>query len=225
MVKSTGISSSIFTSDDIVYRVYQNIYSMMEYRKVDMETKAYSTKSELIGALIENDPLIMRGIHRVKKTKTVVFLFREKDALIKAKLLKTILQNSKSTDKVIIVSPKQMKAAYDNSISEIEATRRNSNPNSPTIYYINYKILYTEIPKYSLVGGTARILSNDEALEFEKINKILPDKCGVNYDYDPYMLWIGAEPGDRVIFESLSETAGLAMKYIIINAKARHVKG
>lgn len=225
MVKSTGISSSIFTPDDIVYRVYQNIYSMMEYRNVDMEAKAYSTKSELIGALIENDPLILRGVHRVKKVKTVIFLFREKDALVKAKLQKTILNNSKPTDKVIIVSPKQMKAAYDNSISEIESVRRNSNPNAPVIYYINYKILYTEIPKYSLVGGTARILSADEAAEFERINKILPDKCGVNYDYDPYMLWIGAEPGDRVIFESMSETAGLAMKYINIIGKPRHVKG
>lgn len=224
MVKANNFYSSIYNNEDECFTVYENLYRMLEFRGVDAGTKAYGTKNALIAAFMENDPLIITGIYKGTKQKIVAFMFKDTDGLNKAKLQKTILSKSSANDMVLIISPNAMKAAYDNSISEIEEVRRSKNPDATDIYFINYKILCTDIPKYVYCNGKISILNEEEVQEFIKINKLIDDCCIVVYDYDPLILWVGALPGDIILYEGPSETAGMCARYMYVKAKQRHVK-
>ena len=229
--KTKDIKSSIISKDDIVFRVYNNIYHMLEYRQVDAGIKVYDTSIKLANAFKDTDPLIISGKHRTTGVTLKVFFFKNKDGLSKNKLSKIILSASKTENDILIVSPKPIKAAYDTAIREVELKREYSTKGvdgesimGTDIYYMDYTKFYSVLPKYALVESVFELLSEKDALEFEELNKIIPEKCIINFDYDPMMLWIGAKPGNRVIQRVYSETGGLALRYIYVAAKKRHTK-
>lgn len=211
---------SIKEHSRLMYIVYQNIHKLIKYRGYSPDTQLYEDETALLAALKKTDPLVITGRNNKNATGSLkIFLVQNKDIMSKQKLPAIIDANSSSKDDVIIIFDKKMKSAYNVAITEAEKRR---DAGSSRIWYMTFDRLLMVIPEHVLVGGTFRILSNDEVVAIEKLNRIISSDLIKMPEYDPIALWYGAVAGNVVEGTMASETGGLATKYYYIIPQPRY---
>lgn len=223
MAKDTKISVNEYNR--ILFLVYTNIHKMIEYRGFVPETQAYPDEASLVAAIKKFDPLIISGTGKDSMRRNIkVFLVQNKDTMSKSKLPGVIVENSEPTDDIVIVFDKKMKSAYNSAIVDAEKKRAiKSGPRQSKIWYMRFDNFRSEIPAHSYNAGSWRILSQEEAAEVIKLQRILPHDFKKVNEYDPLAMWYGVRENDVVLLETVSESAGLARTYLFVNGQKRYV--
>jgi DNA-directed RNA polymerase subunit H (RpoH/RPB5) len=220
MAKDTKVSANEYNR--ILFLVYVNIHKMIEYRGFVPETQLYPDEARLVTAIKKFDPLVITGRGVPGVTKNIkVFLVQNKDIMSKGKLPDIITKHSESTDDIVIVFDKKMKSAYNAAIVDTEKKRASRNKQNK-IWYMRFDNLLMEIPKHVYNSISWQVLTDAEATQVIKMQRILPFDFKKVGEYNPIALWYGVREGDLVLLETASESAGLARTYLYVKGENRY---
>ena len=220
--------------NQIIYRMYQNIHTFYEYRKL-IPVDPLMTNETLNETMQRYKYIVMRAISKedqqsIQNIQTAI----QKDNIVALKKLNIRLYyfiilypntdyNSKRPEfkKILNLVPYQNSDIMIITKDKIGKhmlkfiTKLNETSPSQKIYVHEYALFKTIVPAYSLAPKYT-IMSPDDIEKELTAFYIQPNALSRILETDPQMVWIGAKPGQIVKYEYLSEVTIYGIGYSLV---------